>query len=485
MVLGASGDLALKKTFPSLHELLRASLLPANTQIVGYARSAFEQDAFRAKVAERIRTGTPAEISGFLARISYQKGAYDAPLGYEEVARTLEARERQQAEAKGPQLHNRIFYFAIPPQVFVPVARNLKAILMSRSGWNRVIVEKPFGRDLDSSRALSADLKALFSEDQLFRIDHYLGKEMVQNLMVLRFANLVFQPQWNRNYINSVQITFKENIGTQGRGGYFDDFGIIRDVMQNHLLQLFSLVAMEPPVTRGAEDIRDEKVKVLRSTRVVNLEDMVLGQYTASPDGAEPGYLDDPTVPKGSLAATFAQAVLWVDNERWAGVPFLLKCGKALPERKAEIRIQFKDVCTNIFSGVFRNELIVRIQPNEAIYVKMMSKLPGLNSGVHQNELDMTLQQRYQGLVLPDAYERLILDVYNGDNTSFVRTDELDEAWRIFTPVLQRIERERVQPTLYPFGSRGPPAADEQLRRFYSRNEEYTWRVGAPPAPRA
>lgn len=268
------------------------------------------------------------------------------------------------------------------------------------SGWNRVIIEKPFGHDFDSSAQLSRHLNSLFREDQLYRIDHYLGKEMVQNLMILRFGNRIFGPLWNRENIASIQVSFKEPFGTQGRGGYFDDFGIIRDVMQNHLLQILCLVAMEKPVSSNAEDIRDEKVKVLKCTQTLKLDDVILGQYIGDPDGdgeAKLGYRDDPTVPKDSLTPTFAITCCKINNERWEGVPFFLRCGKALNERKAEIRIQFRDVAGDIFDGQCkRNELVIRVQPGEAVYIKFMTKLPGMAFQLEETELDLTYGNRYK-----------------------------------------------------------------------------------------
>lgn len=283
-------------------------------------------------------------------------------------------------------------------------------------GWNRVIVEKPFGKDAASSKALSDHFASLFKEEQLYRIDHYLGKEMVQNLMTIRFGNRIFNPTWNRENISSVLISFKEPFGTQGRGGYFDEFGIIRDVMQNHLLQILSLVAMEKPVTCHPDDIRDEKVKVLKSIRALELDDCVLGQYVGNPDGkddAKMGYLDDPTVPTGSKTPTFALAVLQIKNERWDGVPFILKCGKALNERKAEVRIQYRDVPGDIFGGRSkRNEMVIRVQPGEALYVKMMTKSPGITFDMEETELDLTYNQRYKVSVVDDEFLWVVKQIY-------------------------------------------------------------------------
>ena len=359
---------------------------------------------------------------------------------------------------------------------------SIKASCWSRTGYNRVIVEKPFGHDLDSSDALSKHLGSLFSEQEIYRIDHYLGKEMVQNLMILRFANQIFTPIWNRNNVASVMITFKEPFGTMGRGGYFDEFGIIRDIMQNHLLQIFCLVAMEKPPSKHANHIRDEKVKVLECTQTIRVEDVVIGQYLADPNGttedSKKGYLEDETITnKNSNTPTYACAALRINNERWDGVPFFLKCGKALNERKAEVRIQFRDVPGDIFDGKLkRNELVIRVQPNEAVYCKMMSKEPGISFEPHETELDLTYHVKYKDIKLPDAYERLILDVFEGNQLHFVRSDELREAWRVFTPLLHAIETQGVKPFTYIYGSRGLREADDFVASFGHRyTGTYSW----------
>jgi len=347
-------------------------------------------------------------------------------------------------------------------------------------GWSRVIVEKPFGKDSTSSKLLSDHLASLYTEDQLYRIDHYLGKEMVQNLMTIRFSNMLFNPTWNRQNIASILISFKEPFGTEGRGGYFDEFGIIRDIMQNHLMQILTLIAMEKPATVHPDDIRDEKVKVLKCIQPLTLDDVVLGQYIGDEEGigeAKLGYLDDPTVPKDSTTPTYALAVLKINNERWDGVNFILRCGKALNERKAEVRIQYHDVPGDIFGGkAKRNELVIRVQPGEALYIKMMTKSPGITFDLEETELDLTYGHRYKGVVLPDAYERLILDVFCGSQMHFVRSDELSEAWRIFTPLLHNIESNKVNLIPYKYGSRGPIAADEKcLNSNFKFTGTYKW----------
>ncbi|KAL6040782.1 Glucose-6-phosphate 1-dehydrogenase 1, chloroplastic [Balamuthia mandrillaris] len=468
VVLGASGDLARKKTFPALFHLYLDGLLPPAVQIAGFARSKMSEKDFNAKISEHFEKGAPEEKkTEFLKHCYYQQGLYDSGDSWKEFDKVMKEREKQYGH--GEHGANRIFYMAIPPSIFEDTARALRPNAMSKTGWNRIVVEKPFGRDTKSAAELEAVLGELFAEDQLYRIDHYLGKEMVQNLMVLRFANEVFEPVWNRNHIASVQITFKEPFGTEGRGGYFDEFGIIRDVMQNHLLQMLSLVAMEPPVTLHAEDVRDEKAKLLRAIPPLRREDLVVGQYE--------GYLDDETVPKDSRTPTFAAAVLHVKNSRWNGTPFILKCGKAINERKAEVRIQFKRPSNNLFRNLSPNELVLKVQPDTAVYLKMTSKKPGLSTETVYTELDLSYGERFEGTRLPDAYERLILDVVRGDHNLFVRHDELMSAWAIFTPVLHELEQnEEERPYTYPFGSRGPPEADDLVRRYgYERPENYTW----------
>ncbi|KAL7747009.1 Glucose-6-phosphate 1-dehydrogenase [Sorochytrium milnesiophthora] len=483
VVLGASGDLAKKKTYPALYSLYKHDFLPPNTQILGYARSDIKLDDFRQRLREYIKTKDDQErketLEPFLQRCHYMSGQYDQEADFKKLNEAIN--QHEQHLGGGGKKCNRVFYMALPPSVFIPVAQNTHKTCYAKNGWSKLVVEKPFGKDTESSRTLGKALAECWREEEVYRIDHYLGKEMVKNLVTMRFSNLFFSSVWDRNTIDNVQITFKEKIGTEGRGGYFDEFGIIRDVMQNHLFQMLTVVAMERPVTLSADDIRDEKVRVLRSIPPVKLEDVVLGQYGASEDGKEKSYLDDKTVPKGSLAATYAAAVVHIQNERWSGVPFILKSGKALNEGKAEIRIQFRDVPGNIFPApLSRNELVIRVQPNEAVYLKVMNKQPGLSFKPVISELDLSYKTRYEGVRIPDAYESLILDVLRGDQANFVRNDELDAAWKIFTPVLHEIEQKKVKPDIYPFGSRGPERVNEFLERFgvVRDRQEYVW---SPP----
>lgn len=479
-VLGASGDLAKKKIFPSLCNLFEKKILPPTCQIIGCARSSMTTQQLADKSNPFMKAKNKDVLTEFWKRVSYVScGAYDKAEGFITLSDKIEEFEK----SHGGEKRFRLFYLALPPAVFIPVCTQLKnnCWIQSRSkslekftsdrytAECRVIVEKPFGKDLESSNQLSQAITALFNEQEIYRIDHYLGKEMVLNLMILRFGNELFRSVWNRERIACVVITFKEPFGTYGRGGYFDTNGIIRDVMQNHLLQILCLVAMERPVSVHASDIRDEKVKVLKFIRPLDLDDVVLGQYTGNPDGqtedSKLGYRDDPGVPNDSKTATYACAKLNIDNDRWAGVPFFIKCGKAMNERKAEIRIQFKDTPSDIFgSKCKRNELVIRVQPDEAVYCKMNVKSPGMSFEAEESELNLTYHERFQDMDLPDAYERLILDFILGTQTNFVRTDELAEAWRIFTPLLHKLDAGAKTPVEYPYGSRGVASADDFIR---------------------
>ena len=309
----------------------------------------------------------------------------------------------------------------------------------------------------------------------MYRIDHYLGKELVQNLVVMRFANRFFSPIWNRDNISNIQIIFKEKIGTEGRGGYFDKYGIVRDIIQNHLIQVMALLAMERPCSLSADDIRDEKLKVLRCMPPLTSDNIVTGQYTAGVDADgefQPGYCEDETVPNTSNTPTFAMCVLYVNNERWHGVPFILKAGKALNESKVEIRVQLRDVPGDLFlqkkapkGTQTRNELVVRLQPDPSIYMKMTVKEPGLETSITQSEMELLYTHKYVHQKIPEAYERLILDCILGDQQHFVRRDELQAAWSIFTPVLHFMDAGGMKPELYKMGSRGPDSADELRKK--------------------
>lgn len=478
IVLGASGDLAKKKTFPALFNLFRQGFLKQDeVHIFGYARSKITDNELKDRIKEHLMKGKDArseqseQVNKFLQLIKYVSGAYDSEEDFRILDKEIAKYECDKNSQNGSS--RRLFYLALPPSVYPSVCKMIRQCCMNKSdkgGWTRIVVEKPFGKDLNSSEELSSHIAKLFDESQIYRIDHYLGKELVQNLLVLRFANRLFLPLWNRDNIASVQIVFREDFGTDGRGGYFDEYGIIRDIIQNHLLQVLCLVAMEKPVSLKPEHIRDEKVKVLESVLPVKDEEVVLGQYE--------GYTSDPTVPNNSNTPTFASVVLRIDNERWEGVPFIMKAGKALNNRKAEIRIQFKDVPGDIFKCKKhdRNEFVIRLQPSEAMYMKLIVKKPGLDMSTVQSELDLSYKQRYQGVPIPEAYERLILDTIRGDQQHFVRRDELKAAWEIFTPLLHRIDKGQMKSAPYKPGSRGPEAADALLMKLgYVHSHGYNW----------
>ncbi|URE28542.1 glucose-6-phosphate 1-dehydrogenase [Musa troglodytarum] len=476
IVLGASGDLAKKKTFPALFHLFKQGFLQENdVHIFGYARSKLSDEDLRERIrgylGQAASTKQTEVLSRFLQLIQYVSGSYDSEGGFQLLNKQIS--EHELSKRSEPGTSRRLFYLALPPSVYPPVCKMIRRYCMNQSdlgGWTRIVVEKPFGKDLKTAEDLSSQLGELFDEKELYRIDHYLGKELVQNLLVLRFANRLFLPLWNRDNIDSIQIVFREDFGTEGRGGYFDEYGIIRDIIQNHLLQVLCLVAMEKPVSLYPEHIRDEKVKVLQSVIPIKFEEVVLGQYE--------GYKDDATVSDNSNTPTFATIVLHIYNERWEGVPFILKAGKALNSRKAEIRIQFKDVPGDIFESKRqgRNEFVIRLQPSEAMYMKLTVKKPGLEMSTIQSELDLSYGLRYQDANIPEAYERLILDTIRGDQQHFVRRDELRVAWEIFTPLLNSIEEGKLKPIMYKPGSRGPAEADELLAKVgYVQTHGYIW----------
>ena len=470
VVVGASGDLANRKIIPALFALYCQGLLPERFNVFGMARTPYTHEAFRAHIAEHLTCRyAPGEscadrTAEFLARCYYTAGQYgesDAFLDLYDTMRSIE----------GSQPINRVFYMAVPPGVFMDVARALgNAGLVacgSQREWTRLVVEKPFGRDRATSDGLVQEMHKVFTEESTFRIDHYLGKEIVQNLMVLRFANLVFEPLWNREFVESVRITWKEPFGVGQRGGYFDGYGIIRDVMQNHLLQILALLAMDRPARFDANAVRDAKVRLLRAIPPVGLDDIVTAQYSAA-GSSKPAYTQEPSVSADSLTPTYAAATVRIENDRWRGVPFFVEAGKALDVGLSEVRLRFRKVSGDLFDGaagpISANELVIRVQPDEAIEMRIMNKVPGLKMALQPTPLNLRYQAAFNAEI-PDAYETLLLDVLRGDRSLFIRADELEAAWDIFTPVLHALASNRVKPETYPFGSRGPEAADRLAAR--------------------
>ncbi|HEX2188255.1 MAG TPA: glucose-6-phosphate dehydrogenase [Longimicrobiaceae bacterium] len=474
VIFGATGDLSRRKLFPALFHLFRQGLLPDAFAVAGFAREPLEEGEFRermrAAVEEFAGVPDPAAWARFAERVSYVGSVFEAPEGFLALAEHLRRADEERGTAG-----NRLFYMATPPGVVCLVAEQLgRAGLVHAPGedaWSRIIVEKPFGRDLRGARALNAELLRVFDETQVFRIDHYLGKETVQNLMVFRFANVVWEPIWNRNFVDHVQVTMAESVGVERRAGYYERAGALRDMVQNHLLQLLTLVAMEPPASYDAESIRSEKVKVLQSVRPIAPERVgehtALGQYAAGVERGRPvpGYREEPGVAPGSRTETFAALRLCIDNWRWAGVPFYLRTGKRLPEKATEITVRFRPAPHPILDTVQGdcpepNQLVLRIQPHEGISLFFEAKVPGLTGPLHAVSMDFDYQTAFTG-ASPEAYERLLLDAMLGDATLFARRDEVEAAWSLVDPVLRGWAAEDAPPPEpYPAGSWGPAGAD-------------------------
>lgn len=487
LVVGASGDLAQRKVLPALFALYCQDFLPERFEVIGFARRPMTDEAFRNFAMERLTCRyTPGQqcadsMDRFLSRCHYVAGEYGSRDAFLDLYARMRGLEETAHKDKGVQplvseQANRIYYMAIPPFLFMDVARSLgDAGLVSCGdggpGWSRAVIEKPFGRDRASSYELVENMGQVFTEDQTYRIDHYLGKEIVQNLLVLRFANLIFDPIWNRAHVDHVRIAWKEDLGVEDRGGYFDAYGIVRDVMQNHLVQILALIAMERPMSFDAQHVRDEKVKVLNSVAPLILEDVVLGQYQAATfkGTKQRAYLEEPLVAAHSRTPTYAAAVLHVNNPRWEGIPFWVTAGKGLDERLAEIRIRFRSTGGDLFrpfgGNLPPNELVIRVQPDEAIDFRIVNKAPGLEMRLVESALDLRYASAFDAKI-PDAYECLLLDVIRGDKSLFIRSDELAAAWDIFTPVLQEIEQRGVAPEPYAFGSQGPEKAQTLAARY-------------------
>jgi glucose-6-phosphate 1-dehydrogenase len=473
VIFGASGDLTQRKLIPALYSLAHDGLLPAGQAIVGFARAEMTDEEFRTAMREacdqhaRTRPVDETVWDSFARGLFYVSGDF----GDADAYRLLCDRLHELDAARGTG-GRRVYYLAIPPQLFGPVSHRLGEAGMvgdpeQNGPYTRVIVEKPFGRDLHSARELNRIAVGTFRERQVFRIDHYLGKETVQNLLVLRFANGIFEPFWNRQYVDHVQLTVAESIGVEKRGGYFDTAGITRDIIQNHLLQLLALVAMEPPVAFEANAVRDEKVKVLTALRPI--DHAVRGQYVEGSVGGEPApaYRNEEKVPRDSRTETYAALEVYVDNWRWAGVPFYMRAGKRMPKRVTDVSIHFRPAPHPLFGGMGvttqPNVLAIRIQPDEGISLKFDSKLPGPTV----RTAPVTMEFRYAtsfGAEPPEAYERLLLETMLGDATLFARRDEIETAWKWLDPLLGTWAAEG-EPEPYAAGSWGPEAADTLLER--------------------
>ena len=465
VIFGASGDLARRKLFPALFNLHSESLIPERTAVVGTGRTEYERAEFiaemRAATEKHSRTRPTEEVWGrFSQDVYYVAGDAGSPELYERLRARLE-----EIDAEHGTGGNRLWYLATVPELFSVVPEHLaKGGLLETGGRQRLVVEKPFGFDLASAHALNVTLTQCLTEDEIFRIDHYLGKETVQNLLVFRFANALFEPIWNRRYIDHVQITVAEEIGIENRATFYERVGALRDVGQNHMLQLLALTAMEPPVSWDANAIRDEKVKVLRAARRWAPSELA----TVAARGQYEGYREEPGVDPRSRTETFFAVKLPVDNWRWAGVPFYLRTGKKLPAQATEVAIQFHRVPHLLFQETAveelePNELVIRIQPDEGCSLTFGTKVPGAEVEVRTVDMEFDYESDF-GSGTPEAYERLILDCMLGDATLFTRSDEIEAAWEIFDPLLEYWSQGG-RPSSYKPGTWGPGSADELVRR--------------------
>jgi glucose-6-phosphate 1-dehydrogenase len=469
VIFGASGDLTAKKLMPALYSLAYRRLLPEKFGIVGAARSEGNDDEFRERmkqaVQEHARDPFDQEVWDDLAEgMRYATLDFADERGEDDLRDKLNELDRERGT-----IGNRVYYFAVPPAAIGTLVEEI-AKRRGAEGWVRLIIEKPFGHDLASACALTEEIQQHFSEGEVFRIDHYLGKETVQNMLALRFANGIFEPIWNRQFIDHVQITVAESIGIEGRAGYYESAGAIRDIFQNHLLQLVAITAMEPPIDFTADSVRNEKVKVLKALHTPGPKSVVRGQYGPGfVEGEEVrGYREEDGVAPGSTTDTFVAAKLYVDNWRWADTPFYVRMGKRLARRETTIAIQFKRAPHPPFEdggeGLRPNVLLIHVQPNEGVSLAIGAKVPGQGMTIRTVHMDFLYGGAFRE-GLPDAYERLILDAMLGDATLFTRSDEIEEQWALVDAIVAPWARDRPSFPNYPAGSWGPTASDELLHR--------------------
>jgi glucose-6-phosphate 1-dehydrogenase len=482
VIFGASGDLTERKLIPALFYLTRERMLPPGFSVVGCARTSKTDEQFRQEMSEAVKrflhltSESDAFVEGFAKGLFYIANNFSEPQSYQQLKTILDRLDQERGTAG-----NRLFYLATPPSFFPVIVQHLGAAGLAKpkdpgKTWTRIILEKPFGRSLESARELNQTVTSVFEEDQVYRIDHYLGKETVQNLLVFRFANGIFEPFWNRRYIDHVQIAVAEELGVENRGAYYEEAGLLRDMIQNHVLQLLSLVAMEPPATFQATAVRDEKAKVMRALRPIRFERVhefvVRGQYAEGFVGGKkvPAYRTEPKVSPTSNTETYAAFKIFIDNWRWADVPFYLRSGKRLPKRVSEISIQFRQVPHLLFRGAGAEEiepniLAIRIQPNEGISLKFCAKLPGTTMQIRPVEMEFLYGESF-GATPPTAYETLLLDCMLGDATLFNRADAVDLSWEFVDPILERWKQDGPQGlALYAAGSWGPQEADDFIER--------------------
>lgn len=478
VIFGATGDLTSRKLMPALYNLMLEGLLPSQFACVGFARRDKSDDDFRQEMHDAVKEFSRTQPideqawKNFAQQIYYHRSEFGDGQGYDSLNKKL-----QDLDAKLGTKGNRVFYFSTPPSYFPEIIKNLSDHKLiydpdEKQRWSRVIIEKPFGHDLNSSIELQKIVSQYLSENQVFRIDHYLGKETVQNLLVFRFANSIFESLWNNNHIDNVQITVAEEIGIGTRGKFWEEAGMMRDIVQNHMMQLLSLVAMEPPVSLQADAIRNEKTKVVESIRPIDMnpdsfhKHVVRGQYAEGLIDGKPviGYRQEDNVARDSVVETFVAMQLFIDNWRWAGVPFYLRAGKRCAKRATEIAIEFKEAPGVLFQRANKkndpNVLVIRIQPDEGISLKFNSKVPGINAPIQPVKMDFRYGS-YFGSSPPEAYERLICDCMAGDSTLFARDDKVIASWRIVTPILERWQEEKGSDLrFYQAGSWGPEEAN-------------------------
>jgi len=485
VIFGASGDLTRRKLMPALYNLALGRSLPGAFAVVGVALREKSDESFRAEIKEGIakfarRKPLDEAVWGdFEKGVSYVRGSFEDPRTYETLRTHLESIDKERGTRK-----NRLFYFAVPPSDFGIIVNGLREARLVEAraktadkgagGWTRVVFEKPFGTDLASATELNDTIATVFDESQVYRIDHYLGKETVQNLLVFRFANSLFEPVWSREHVDNVQITVAEDIGVEGRGKFYEQTGVTRDIVENHLMQLLCLTAMEPPISLDANAVRDEKVKVLRSLRPMErsmvAENVVRGQYGRGLVRADevPAYREEPDVAQDSKVETYVAMRVMIDNWRWGGVPFYVRAGKRLARRVTEIAVQFKKVPHTLFraadGGITPNVLALRIQPDEGIAIRFITKEPGQQTVLRDVAMDFRYGAAF-GSNTPEAYERLLLDAMRGEATLFTRRDEVEEQWAYIDHVFEAWAAQGAPPPIYPAGSWGPDQADDLLAR--------------------
>ncbi|MGI8438446.1 MAG: glucose-6-phosphate dehydrogenase [Chthoniobacterales bacterium] len=477
VIFGATGDLTHRKLIPALYNIAADGELPPQVSVVGVARREKSDEDFRSEMGEAVRKFSRQEVHDdlwdhFAQSLYYHVTEFSDADGYKTLGERLEKVEKERG-ADG----NRLFYLAVAPDQFEPILEHLKAAGLNKpkNGWARVIVEKPFGTDLKSARHLNELVRRAFPEQDTFRIDHFLGKETAQNILVLRFANAIFEPLWNTRYIDHVQITAAETLGVEGRAGYYEGAGALRGMVQNHFLQLLCLVAMEPPTDLRADSIRDEKVKVVRSLRHFTSEEVsanaVRGQYAAGAITGKPvpAYREEEKVDPKSMTETFVALRLFIDDWRWADVPIYIRVGKRLPKSGTEISVHFKEAPPVLFNKeaqtLHHNVLVIRIQPAEGISLRMQAKVPGTSFRIEPVKMDFHYGTSF-GKASPEAYERLLLDAMSGDATLFARRDEVEQAWAFIDAIEDAWKSDSATPLCeYPAGSWGPDEADDLLAR--------------------